>query len=339
MSQTLGEKLREAREERGISLTEVAEQTRISPHYIESIERDDYKPLPGGIFNKGFIKSFAKYVGVNEQEALLDYAQAISVHEGTDEQDLKVYKPEVLTDDYSTRSMIPTVIGAVVILGLMTGGILLGLNYLNSPSEPAIPANTNVTNTGTNSNSGTQTTLTDPSVPEMATLKVEFKTTTGPVGVRATVDGTKTEDVIGAGASKIYEPKDSITLNYNRWNATKVQLLVNGKSIALPSAPLVPADKDRINFTISKDNLAQVWTNGSISTEVAPATVDGGVATATPAGTVPAATGPSAVRPTPMPKALTLGGTATPAKTPEVKATPKPNATPAKPAANKPNER
>ncbi len=40
MSLTLGEKLRQAREARGINLSEVAEQTRISPLYIESIEND-----------------------------------------------------------------------------------------------------------------------------------------------------------------------------------------------------------------------------------------------------------------------------------------------------------
>ena len=68
----MGEKLRQAREERGISISEVAEQTRISPMYLESIEEDNYKPLPGGIFNKGFVKSYAKYVGLDEQEALLD---------------------------------------------------------------------------------------------------------------------------------------------------------------------------------------------------------------------------------------------------------------------------
>ena len=60
MSQTLGEKLRAAREERGISISEVAEQTRISPHYLASVENDDYKTLPGGIFNKGFVKSYGK---------------------------------------------------------------------------------------------------------------------------------------------------------------------------------------------------------------------------------------------------------------------------------------
>src|SRR5882757_7021507 len=113
MSLTLGEKLREAREERGISLSEVAEQTRISSLYLEAIENNDYRNLPGGIFNKGFVKSFAKYVGLNEQEALLDYSQILAQQEDTQDDGLRHYKPEVLTDDRSGSSMMPTIIIAV----------------------------------------------------------------------------------------------------------------------------------------------------------------------------------------------------------------------------------
>ncbi|MBK6751787.1 MAG: helix-turn-helix domain-containing protein [Pyrinomonadaceae bacterium] len=336
MSQTLGEKLREAREERGISLSEVAEQTRISPHYIESIERDDYKPLPGGIFNKGFVKSFAKYVGVDEQEALADYSRAIAAKEGSDEADLKVYKPEVLTDDSSARSMIPTIIIAALILGLMTAGILFGLDYLNSPADPPKAANANSSNTGTNSNSAVAGTTSDATVPEMATLKIEFKTTSQPVRLLSTVDGEKSDNVVAAGSSKLFEPKESITLNYNRWNSSVVQLTINGKTIALPSAPLTPADKDRINFTISKENIATVWTSGSISNEVPPATTTETNTSTTP----PAATGLTVVKPTPAPKPTTAANTATsPAKTPDPKpaATPRAAPTTAKPAANGPN--
>jgi hypothetical protein len=82
MTLTLGEKLRQAREERGFTVSEVSEQTRISPLYLESIEHDDYSNLPGGIFNKGFVKSYAKFVGINEQEALLDYSRLIAAAEG-----------------------------------------------------------------------------------------------------------------------------------------------------------------------------------------------------------------------------------------------------------------
>src|SRR5215203_3338442 len=124
MSLTLGEKLRQAREERGISVSEVAEQTRISPHYLDSIENDDYRTLPGGIFNKGFVKSYAKYVGIDEQEALQDYTSLIAGQDGVSADEPKTYRPEVLTDDRATSSMIPTVIFAVVILGLMSWGLL-----------------------------------------------------------------------------------------------------------------------------------------------------------------------------------------------------------------------
>ena len=71
-----------AREARGISISEVAEQTRIAPMYIECIENDNYKPLPGGIFNKGFVKSYARFIGLDEQEALQDYSRLIAQTEG-----------------------------------------------------------------------------------------------------------------------------------------------------------------------------------------------------------------------------------------------------------------
>src|SRR6476659_9462975 len=146
MSLTLGEKLRQAREARGISISEVAEQTRISPQYIESIENDDYRGLPGGIFNKGFVRSFAKYVGVDEQEALMDYSQLIAVNSAQPAEEPRTYRPEVMTDDRSYASNAPTIIVAVLILGLMTAGVLFLVNYLRRPSEP-VAANVAVKNT------------------------------------------------------------------------------------------------------------------------------------------------------------------------------------------------
>ena len=135
MSSTLGEKLRQAREERGISISEVAEQTRISPLYIKSIEEDNYKPLPGGIFNKGFLKSYARYVGYDEHEALQEYSQIVTGSEQSVEEEFKSYRPEVLTDDHSATSILPTVVFAGIILALMTGGILFVVNYIKNRPE------------------------------------------------------------------------------------------------------------------------------------------------------------------------------------------------------------
>lgn len=298
---TLGEKLRQAREDRGISLSEVAEQTRISPLYLESIENDDYRNLPGGIFNKGFIKTFAKYVGVDEQEAMTDYSQIVNASSGElDDKELRLYKPEVLTDDTSGSSMIPTVIVAVVILALMTAGILFLVNYLRQPADP-VTANATAP-TAVNSNSTTSTNnspVTDPSTPAMGSANFEIKTTTAQVKVVATVDSDPAKPSnIAAGSSVTFTPKESLTLNYSRWNFDKVQLTINGKTIALPSAPLAPADRDRIIVTINKDNLGQIWSSGTISTDVPPAATDANANVVAPTA---ATTAPVQPRPTPQP--------------------------------------
>src|SRR5829696_5891358 len=157
MSLSLGEKLRQAREERGISISEVAEQTRISPLYLEAIDADNYKTLPGGIFNKGFVKSYAKYVGIDEQEALQDYTRLISTQEGAPSEEPNTYRPEVLTDDRARSSMSPTVIFAVIILGLMSWGLLKLVDYIqNQPSQTAANTNT-ANNANTASNLATPT--------------------------------------------------------------------------------------------------------------------------------------------------------------------------------------
>ncbi len=298
---TLGEKLQQAREERGISLSEVAEQTRISPAYLESIENDDYGNLPGGIFTKGFIKTFAKYVGVSEQEAMTDYGQIVSEASGDlDEPELRLYKPEVLTDDRYGTSILPTLIVAAVILGLMTAGILFLVNYMRQPADP-VAANTaatsaNNSNTATSANNAP---VTDPSAPAMGAATFEFKATSAPVKIVATVDSEPAKPTnVAAGSTVTFTPKETITLNYSRWNFDKVQLTINGKTIALPSAPVAPADRDRINVTINKDNLAQIWTSGTASSEVPPATTDANANVAVPATTT---TAPAQQRPTPLP--------------------------------------
>ncbi len=301
MSETLGEKLRQAREERGITLSEVADQTRISSLYLESIEHDDYRNLPGGIFNKGFVKSFAKYVGINEQEALADYSRLIAGTEDANEAELKVYRPEVLTDDRFGSSMMPTVIVAVVILAIMTGGILYLVSYLQKPTAPS--ANTATVSTPSPANDARTNSVLS-TAPDMATLKVEFKATTVPVSLTATSDGKLSSNVVPAGSTTIFEPKDSLKLSYSRSLAQTVQLNINGKNIVLPSVPPNPK-RNIIEFEINKGNIGQIWQSGAISTEASPANpvanANGSDNPGTPAmlGT-PVPSGSTPLRPTPQ---------------------------------------
>lgn len=270
MSLTLGEKLRQAREERGITLSEVADQTRISPLYIESIENDDYRSLPGGIFNKGFVKSFAKYVGVDEQEALQSYAELAGSQVTQVVDEPKTYRPEVLTDDRNVSSSLPTVIIAVVILGLMTGGILFLKNYLEN--RPAVTAS-NTAETNTNANVAAIAVPTNTPVqtaPQMSELKAEIKAVSAPVSVFWTSDGKPANRLLKPDEVINVEPKDKLKFSYYKALAPNVQLSLNGKQIALPQAPVTPK-RATIEIEIRKDNLASIWQNGKFSFDAAPA--------------------------------------------------------------------
>ncbi|MBX3300298.1 MAG: helix-turn-helix domain-containing protein [Acidobacteria bacterium] len=344
MADTLGEKLRQAREERGISIAEVAEQTRISPHYLESIENDNYDPLPGGIFNKGFIKAYAKYVGIDEQEAISDYSRQVSNSEIPPvEEKLPIYKPEVLTDDHSSRSMVPTVVAAVAILALASAGIYFGLNYLNQPS---VTTSSTGSGSGANSNSASANTDTRPQTQpdvDMTQMKVTVTAVGQPVRMTGIKDEEKIDQLIKPEAPVTYEPAKALTLNYNRWNASAVQLSINGKAITLPGAPLDPKDGGRIIFTIDRDNIGKIISAGAISNEVAPAQP------AAENANVPAAVPPpnrQAV--TPKPAASAAPADAAPSGSPEMRPAGTPRPTPAaaktpavsaRPAANGPAER
>lgn len=69
-----GDRLRREREMRGITLDEIAESTKISRRHLESLEKEDFDSLPGGIFNKGFVRAYARFLGIDEEQAVADYA-------------------------------------------------------------------------------------------------------------------------------------------------------------------------------------------------------------------------------------------------------------------------
>jgi cytoskeletal protein RodZ len=74
---TFGEKLRKQREQRGISLDTISTITKISPRMLRAIEDEHFDQLPGGVFSKGFVRAYARQVGLNEEEAVADYLTAL----------------------------------------------------------------------------------------------------------------------------------------------------------------------------------------------------------------------------------------------------------------------
>lgn len=135
MAATIGEQLRLAREGRGIPLREISDQTRISMHYLEAIETNDYKRLPGGIFNRSFVKAYARYVGYDEKEAIEGYTRYMRDSGGSAEDVITTpLHSKVYTDAPATRSPFLTVFLAIVILAILTAVALSVVHWVQRRS-------------------------------------------------------------------------------------------------------------------------------------------------------------------------------------------------------------
>lgn len=73
---TFGDRLRRERETRGITLEQVSESTKISTRALQALEQEQFDKLPGGIFNKGFVRSYARHLDLNEEQAVADFIAA-----------------------------------------------------------------------------------------------------------------------------------------------------------------------------------------------------------------------------------------------------------------------
>jgi cytoskeletal protein RodZ len=72
-----GDKFRKAREKKGISLDDASNVTKIGSRMLQAIEEEHFDQLPGGVFNKGFIRAYAKHLGINDQEAVSEYLDCL----------------------------------------------------------------------------------------------------------------------------------------------------------------------------------------------------------------------------------------------------------------------
>jgi cytoskeleton protein RodZ len=68
-----GRTLREARERRGLSLRQIASATKISLITLEALERNDIARLPGGIFSRAFVRSYALEVGLDPEQTIQEF--------------------------------------------------------------------------------------------------------------------------------------------------------------------------------------------------------------------------------------------------------------------------
>ncbi|HWG59432.1 MAG TPA: helix-turn-helix domain-containing protein [Candidatus Acidoferrales bacterium] len=76
-STPFGDHLKREREMRDVSLEEISAATRISTRYLTALEAEQWHELPGGAFTRGFIRSVARFLGMNEDDLVAEYDMEI----------------------------------------------------------------------------------------------------------------------------------------------------------------------------------------------------------------------------------------------------------------------
>jgi cytoskeleton protein RodZ len=107
-----GNSFKNAREHRGLSFAQIAEETRISTRFLEAIENEEFELLPGGIFNRGFIRTYAQRVGLDPDAAVKEYEQLLKVQQP---EQTVIPSAQAPTDSKPDKRLYPVAIGVLVL--------------------------------------------------------------------------------------------------------------------------------------------------------------------------------------------------------------------------------
>jgi cytoskeletal protein RodZ len=221
-----GTKMKRAREARGVSLREIAVATKISVTALEALERNDISRLPGGIFSRGIVRSYAIEIGLDAEQTVREFLSQFphdSVTAGS---------PHVPQEDHaaieSSRRSAETTVKLLAVSVPIAAGILY-FTLMARPREAVSDAR-----------------------PERAATGVEASLAIGgeplrfeilaraPVSVDVDVDGVRREShTVGTGERVVVQADREVTLELS--DAGAVQLTINSQ----PAVSLGPSGEAR----------------------------------------------------------------------------------------------
>lgn len=269
--------LKQARENRGISLRQIASATKIATGALEALERGDFSRLPGGIFSRAFVRAYADEVGLDPEETVRQYtelaeaAAASSLNEVT--------SAEITDDDrmfLERQRMANLWLKIIAITLLVALSAAFGwwrvsvarrrapvVNVVTEPAPPPPPVVTTPSPAPTPVDAGTATgseatTAAQPQAtaavtpPAPRTVAIQLRAEAS-CWVQVTADGKLLMSRnLTAGESQSFQADKKITVQFG--NAGAITWTINGK----PAAPL-GAMGDVRKATITPDTAASFW--------------------------------------------------------------------------------
>ncbi len=247
MSSTpFGEHLRREREMRGVSLDEISAATRISTRFLEAIEKDQWDQLPGGVFNRGFIRSIARFLGLDEDSLVAEYALGTASDAHT----------HVATQRYGQmpRNWRPAA-GAVVAVALVVAGGVAGYHRYGADIGARIHARYLAARAGTNRGvTGSGSASLPASDPVVVSLALKMRAAK-PADVKVMADGKVVfEGAVQPDDVKQFDAQYNFEITSSESSAVSLEL--NGQTIPMGTSGRPGS------VTLTRNNLKPV-TGGS----------------------------------------------------------------------------
>lgn len=131
----IGQKLKAAREETGLSLNEVSQMTKIRSLYLEAIEEGNMDRIPGTVYAKGFIKSYATAVGLDANEILTEYQSYLDQLPPEEPEEL----PEITVMKVKRPKPVGKIVVTLLIVVLLGGGFFFVKSLWSTIQNETIP--------------------------------------------------------------------------------------------------------------------------------------------------------------------------------------------------------
>jgi cytoskeleton protein RodZ len=248
---SFGEELRREREIRGISLKEIADATKISKRFLDAIERNDHKTLPAPVFTRGFVREYARYLGLSTEDIVNRYNYAAlgddRIEKSAHLERLTHPEPEPVVQPLRPKRGLPPAfmrIDKSVFITLAIIAALVGISYwaikqkqkLNGETPvvpaPAVTATTVSSPAQPTATAAPPTTTANPLIPTDGSLRMLVEIVDDAY-VDLEVDGKNVfKDVMKTGERHRFDAKDRFRFR-TVGNAAGLSLTLNG--VKLPA--------------------------------------------------------------------------------------------------------
>jgi cytoskeletal protein RodZ len=233
---SIGDTLAEARRQAGLTVTQVAQQTRIRETIIRGIERGDFSACGGDFYARGHIRSIARVVGIDPDPLIREYDAAHGAPHAI--RAAEVFEPSTPIQ-IKERRHLNWSMAMIVALAVIVGYVIY--HVVSAPAKATPAASLHPTTHPTAIHHASAPPTTAPAVTTSKELVIKLAVTTQPCWVEFTLAASGaylTQATLEPGTTKTWTFKRAVDMQIG--NPTAVLLTVNGKNRLSPGGQINP---------------------------------------------------------------------------------------------------